>query len=64
MELIVLPPRGAVDTEQPASGGPWQWLERVRHLGLRIVSSCEEKGAVISKPSFSQSRDLSTCYDS
>lgn len=33
-------------------------------MGLKIMSSCEEKGSVTSKLSFLQSRDLSACQDS
>lgn len=41
----------------------WQIMER-RILGLKILSSCEEKGPVTSKLSFLQSRDLSACQNS
>lgn len=58
-----LRPCGAVGTEQSVNCGHCLCVER-RILGLKIMSSCEEKGSVKSKLSFLQSRDLSACQGS
>lgn len=64
MKLIVLPMCVAStwgSGHWPATKW-WSLMERARFLSLNIMSSCKEKGAVISKPSFPQSRHPSTCH--